>query len=380
MVSSKRNVLPPITMALAVISLGISLWASYVLQIEIGQQEQPIQIKTTWKGTYYKENGETTRMNFENFDTKKLLCGVYDIFKKQQMKFIADHREVKVKEYRKAFDTKMKEKIRERHGSRSEMERVWDIFFQTYKFNNLEQTNLNETFDDGLDCEKEAKDLGGEDANKYAKYLHFVWVALICIFALLLLTFSVNSLEFATRPIRNCGWRCSVNGFVIFFTILLFALGIVFMIGAPMVNKQTSEAMTDVVTTTKKSLNTNLKREISNAIRSSMRLGLYANSLAAYSNDAIRETSIEFFGEYVFTVKSESSPLFLVVTASLLIIFIAAFCSMKFEEEEYFISYADDVANPGTSIQVNCHDIKTETNQSEITQLEVDGEAETENC
>merc|ERR1712167_69965 len=177
-------------------------------------------------------------------------------------------------------------------------------------------------------------------------------------------------------------------------TILLFALGIVFMIGAPMANKKTSEAMTDVVTTVKRNLNTNLKREISNAIRSHFRrVPLYANSLAVCSNEAIHETSIEFFGEYVFTVKSESSPLFLVVTASLLIIFIAAFCSMKFEEEEeYFISYADDVANPGTSIQVNCHDIKTETNQSEITKFEVeaetqafentqvDGEAETENC
>jgi xanthine/uracil permease len=59
MVSNKRNVFPPIVMALAIISLGISLWACYVLKVEIGPQDSPVQIKTTWKGLYYKENDET---------------------------------------------------------------------------------------------------------------------------------------------------------------------------------------------------------------------------------------------------------------------------------------------------------------------------------
>jgi len=93
MVSNKRNVFPPIAMALAIIFLGISIWACYVLKAEIGPQDDPVEIKTTWKGVYYKENDETTSMNFADFDTKKLLCGVYNTFKKEQLKYIADNRE-----------------------------------------------------------------------------------------------------------------------------------------------------------------------------------------------------------------------------------------------------------------------------------------------
>lgn len=375
MVSNKRNILPPISMALAILFLGISLWASYVIKAEIGPQEQPIQLKTTWKGMYYKENNETTRMDFGNFDTKKFLCGVYNTFKKEQKKFIADNRLEKVKEYRNAFDAKMKEKIIKRHGIGSPMEGHWETVFSGFNFKNLDNKNLDAKFDDGLDCEKEAKDLGDEDVNKYAKYLHLVSVALICIFVLLLLTLSVNSLEFATRPIRNCGWRCSVNGFVIFFAFLLFALGIGTMVAAPMANKQTSQAMTNAVKTLKKNLNADLKREISRQIRATLTgpVSRYANPLVVYSAEAMDEIAIEFFGKYVFTVKSELSPIFLVVTASILILFIVAFCCMKFEEE-HFVLYADDLANPGTSVQVTYHDIEAETHQSEITKLEVEAD------
>ena len=103
------------------------------------------------------------------------------------------------------------------------------------------------------------------------------------------------------------------NGFVIFFTFLLFALGIGIMIAAPMLNKITSEAMTDAVKTLKKNLDADLKREISTRIRAQLTgfASRYANPLVDYSQEAIDEIAIEFFGKYVFTVKSELSPIFL---------------------------------------------------------------------
>jgi hypothetical protein len=321
---------------------------------------------------YTKEVLMRTRMDFANFELKKLLCGVYNTFKKEQLKLTADDRVKKVNEYMKAFDEKVRQKIVHNGDG---VKNAWTQFFKNFKFDQLDQKNLDGTLDNGFDCEKEAKDLGDEDVNKYAKYLHYGWVALIGIFAFLFLTFCINCLEFAIRPIRNCGWRCSVNGFVMFFIILLFALGMGIMIIAPKANTTTSDMMKHTADSMKKSLNSDLKEEVKQRISSSPHVAVlgFKQILIGYSNEAIDEIGIEFFGEYIFTVKSESSPLFLVVTASILIIFIGAFCSMKFEEEEkHSVWYADDLEDSDAGVQVTCHELNAHIEQEETTKLEVE--------
>merc|ERR1719335_1490014 len=132
--------------------------------------------------------------------------------------------------------------------------------------------------------------------------------------------------------------------------------------------------MKDTADSMKKSLNTDLKEEVSQGITSNSSVPSGCKTmLIDYSNEAIDEIGIEFFGEYIFTVKAESSPLFLVVAASILIIFIGAFSSMKFEEEEkHSVWYADDLEDSDAGVQVTCHELNAHIEQEETKKLEVE--------
>jgi hypothetical protein len=114
--------------------------------------------------------------------------------------------------------------------------------------------------------------------------------------------------------------------------------------------------MKDTAAHLQKSLNDELKTEVERQIKLSVP-AVIQQPLVKHSIDAIDEIDIQLFGEYIFTVKSELSPVFLVVTAIILITFIVAFCFMKFEEEQQLsVGRAEDLENPVQDTQRELED------------------------
>jgi hypothetical protein len=114
--------------------------------------------------------------------------------------------------------------------------------------------------------------------------------------------------------------------------------------------------MKDTAENLQKSLNDDLKKEVERQIMLSV-AGVFQKPLIDYSIEAIDEIDIQLFPQYIFTVKSELSPVFLVVTAIILITFIVAFCFMKFEEEEKpSVGHIEDLENPVQDTQHEMED------------------------